>query len=171
MSVEDRIKQLQEAHRDFGPASQHFLSSKFFECEIWRLSQTLTPLYSRFPYDLRNKKFLFHVVIYLPVFVGVFLLRNSTDILTGMLPSRITLISCWAIVASLVVLFFVLCLLQGLTFDCSRISVCYNHISSSPVLITTSSYPLLPLSSVSFRFHTCWADTKEKLPGFFFFFC
>jgi len=29
--VEDRLKQLQEAHRDFGPASQHFLSSKFFE--------------------------------------------------------------------------------------------------------------------------------------------
>nr|XP_009930413.1 PREDICTED: utrophin [Opisthocomus hoazin] len=27
MSVEDRIKQLQEAHRDFGPASQHFLST------------------------------------------------------------------------------------------------------------------------------------------------
>ncbi|XP_059689241.1 utrophin [Gavia stellata] len=27
VSVEDRLKQLQEAHRDFGPASQHFLST------------------------------------------------------------------------------------------------------------------------------------------------
>uniref|UniRef100_A0A4W3HNV5 Utrophin n=1 Tax=Callorhinchus milii TaxID=7868 RepID=A0A4W3HNV5_CALMI len=27
VNVEDRIKQLQEAHRDFGPSSQHFLSS------------------------------------------------------------------------------------------------------------------------------------------------
>ncbi|XP_030302441.1 utrophin [Calypte anna] len=27
VSVEDRLKQLQEAHRDFGPSSQHFLSS------------------------------------------------------------------------------------------------------------------------------------------------
>ncbi|KAG2468093.1 UTRO protein, partial [Polypterus senegalus] len=28
VAVEDRLKQLQEAHRDFGPSSQHFLSSK-----------------------------------------------------------------------------------------------------------------------------------------------
>uniref|UniRef100_A0A452EP28 Dystrophin n=1 Tax=Capra hircus TaxID=9925 RepID=A0A452EP28_CAPHI len=28
VAVEDRIRQLHEAHRDFGPASQHFLSSK-----------------------------------------------------------------------------------------------------------------------------------------------
>ncbi|KAJ7403655.1 Dystrophin-related protein 2 [Pitangus sulphuratus] len=28
VSVEDRLKQLQEAHRDFGPASQHFLSKR-----------------------------------------------------------------------------------------------------------------------------------------------
>ncbi|MBZ3883036.1 Dystrophin, partial [Sciurus carolinensis] len=29
VAVEDRVRQLHEAHRDFGPASQHFLSSKF----------------------------------------------------------------------------------------------------------------------------------------------
>lgn len=29
VSVDDRLKQLQEAHRDFGPSSQHFLSSKY----------------------------------------------------------------------------------------------------------------------------------------------
>lgn len=28
VAVEERIRQLHEAHRDFGPASQHFLSSK-----------------------------------------------------------------------------------------------------------------------------------------------
>ena len=27
-SIEERLKQLQDAHRDFGPGSQHFLSSK-----------------------------------------------------------------------------------------------------------------------------------------------
>lgn len=28
VAVDDRLKLLQEAHRDFGPASQHFLSSE-----------------------------------------------------------------------------------------------------------------------------------------------
>ncbi|OXB67292.1 hypothetical protein ASZ78_010716, partial [Callipepla squamata] len=32
VSVEDRLKQLQEAHRDFGPASQHFLSNLSHFC-------------------------------------------------------------------------------------------------------------------------------------------
>ena len=27
-SIDERLKQLQDAHRDFGPGSQHFLSSK-----------------------------------------------------------------------------------------------------------------------------------------------
>ncbi|ELV13875.1 Utrophin [Tupaia chinensis] len=31
VSVDDRLKQLQEAHRDFGPSSQHFLSNLFKE--------------------------------------------------------------------------------------------------------------------------------------------
>lgn len=29
VAVEDRLKLLQEAHRDFGPSSQHFLSSEY----------------------------------------------------------------------------------------------------------------------------------------------
>lgn len=29
VAVDDRLKLLQEAHRDFGPASQHFLSSEY----------------------------------------------------------------------------------------------------------------------------------------------
>lgn len=29
VAAEDRLKQLQEAHRDFGPSSQHFLSSEY----------------------------------------------------------------------------------------------------------------------------------------------
>lgn len=31
VAVEDRLKLLQEAHRDFGPSSQHFLSSEYSE--------------------------------------------------------------------------------------------------------------------------------------------
>lgn len=120
MSVEDRLKQLQEAHRDFGPASQHFLSSKFLElidaCQIWQLSQTLTRLYSIFtPYGLR--KFLFHNIIYLLVFVEVIRLHNVIDILTSVLHSVFLRWVCPHC--------FILCsLLQCLTSDCSRIFVC-----------------------------------------------
>ncbi|KAK1903995.1 Dystrophin-related protein 2 [Dissostichus eleginoides] len=33
-SIEERLKQLQDAHRDFGPGSQHFLSSKLLSCYL-----------------------------------------------------------------------------------------------------------------------------------------
>lgn len=34
VAVENRIRQLHEAHRDYGPASQHFLSSKLLSAFI-----------------------------------------------------------------------------------------------------------------------------------------
>lgn len=153
MSVEDRLKQLQEAHRDFGPASQHFLSSKFFElidaCEIWQLSQTVTALHSRFPYGLRNRKFPFHVVNYLPVFAGLFHLLNSTDILTGMFPLGITAISCRVMVV------------PSLTCGCSRICVCsYPH-----PLIPCYLFPQFPFAST-----LAGMTQRKSCLDFFFFF-
>lgn len=159
MSVEDRLKQLQEAHRDFGPASQHFLSSKFFELidawGIWWLSQKLTVLCSRFFFGLR--KFLFHVAIYFPGFVELFHLYNSTNVLTGVLPLGFTAIHFWAMVVPLVALFFVLSFLQRLMWHCSRIFVFIttfshflktfafltSHILKIFVFITTPSRLLL----------------------------
>ena len=37
--MEDRLKLLQEAHRDFGPSSQHFLSSEYILTLIYNLVQ------------------------------------------------------------------------------------------------------------------------------------
>ncbi|XP_040455463.1 utrophin isoform X4 [Falco naumanni] len=45
VSVEDRLKQLQEAHRDFGPASQHFLSTSVQFPWQRSVSQNKVPYY------------------------------------------------------------------------------------------------------------------------------
>uniref|UniRef100_A0A8D0ABP4 Utrophin n=1 Tax=Sander lucioperca TaxID=283035 RepID=A0A8D0ABP4_SANLU len=65
VAVEDRLKLLQEAHRDFGPSSQHFLSITLFRIPLNFFSQTqttcwdhpkMTELYQSLA-DLNNVRF------------------------------------------------------------------------------------------------------------------
>lgn len=143
--MEDRLKQLQEAHRDFGPASQHFLSSKFFELidmfNIWlhrRLLKTVCPLLTALQDSLWPEAQEFPLPsYYLPLclFPGVFHLHSSADILTGVLSLGVAAVSCWVMTASFFAFFSVLCLLQGLTCGCTFF-----------VFLTTSGHPMLPRS-------------------------
>lgn len=140
MSVEDRLKQLQEAHHDFGPASQHFLSSKFFELiDIfniwlhWRLTQELSALHGSLWPEAQEFPF---PPYYLPLclFPGVFHLHSSAGILTGVPSLGITAVSCWDMTPSLFA-FFSACVCYKVWPVLLQILCIPNHIWSSSALV------------------------------------
>lgn len=61
-SIEERLKQLQDAHRDFGPGSQHFLSSKSHLLLFEVVTSYRSSLYRAVPR---------HRLVYVCVFVHV----------------------------------------------------------------------------------------------------